>query len=283
MFTLHWQPPYDWTWMFSFLRARAVGGIETFSGNSFTRSMVVDGYRGLLTLTPVEQNHTLKVELTDGLMPVADECLQRIERLLDLNCDPHCIARALGPLASARPGLRLPGSVDAFEQGIRAILGQLVSVTMAAKLTGNVVTAYGEPLAEAPEYYTFPRPEVLAAADPQRLRSLGMSLKRAQAIIHLAQVAHAGEFPLRAPADVALGVKMLQTYPGIGRWTANYFALHGWQATDIFLPDDYAIKQRFTGMTPAQIRRYAERWQPWRSYAVLHIWFTEDWQPEPVN
>ena len=63
MFTLHWQPPYDWTWMFSFLRARAVGGIETFSGNSFTRSMVVDGYRGLLTLTPVEQNHTLKVEL----------------------------------------------------------------------------------------------------------------------------------------------------------------------------------------------------------------------------
>ncbi len=68
--------------------------------------------------------------------------------------------------------------------------------------------------------------------------------------------------------------------PGIGSWTANYFALRGWQAKDVFLPDDYLIKQRFPGMTPAQIRRYAERWKPWRSYALLHIWYTEGWQPD---
>ena len=41
------------------------------------------------------------------------------------------------------------------------------------------------------------------------------------------------------------------------------------EAKDVFLPDDYLIKQRFPGMTPAQIRRYAERWKPWRSYALL--------------
>jgi DNA-3-methyladenine glycosylase II len=29
-------------------------------------------------------------------------------------------------------------------------------------------------------------------------------------------------------------MKQLQTLPGIGRWTANYFALRGWQAKDIF-------------------------------------------------
>lgn len=40
-------------------------------------------------------------------------------------------------------------------------------------------------------------------------------------------------------------MKQLQTLPGIGRWTANYFALRGWRAPDIFLPDDYLIKQRF--------------------------------------
>jgi DNA-3-methyladenine glycosylase II len=34
-------------------------------------------------------------------------------------------------------------------------------------------------------------------------------------------------------------------------------------------------------MTPAQTRRYAERWQPFRSYALLHIWFTQAWSPEP--
>lgn len=279
MYTLHWQPPYDWSWMFAFLRARAVSGIETFAGDVYTRSVMVEGHRGLMTLTPEPVTHTLTVELSDGLLPVADGCLLRIERLLDLRCDPVTIAAALGSLADARPGLRLPGSVDAFEQGVRAILGQLVSVAMAAKLTGKVVAACGEPLADAPGYYTFPTPEALAAADPLLLKSLGMPLKRAQAIIHLAQATLDGRFPLHAPTDVEAGVKTLQTLPGIGRWTANYFALRGWQAADIFLPDDYAIKQCFNGMTPAQIRRYAERWQPWRSYALLHIWFTEDWQP----
>lgn len=45
-------------------------------------------------------------------------------------------------------------------------------------------------------------------------------------------------------------MKALQQRPGIGRWTANYLALRGWQAKDVFLPDDYLIKQRFSGMTP---------------------------------
>ena len=83
--------------------------------------------------------------------------------------------------------------------------------------------------------------------------------------------------------DVEQAMKTLQTFPGIGRWTANYFALRGWQAKDVFLPDDYLIKQRFPGMTPAQIRRYAERWKPWRSYALLHIWYTEGWQPDGTD
>lgn len=72
----------------------------------------------------------------------------------------------------------------------------------------------------------------------------------------------------------------MQTLSGIGRWTANYFALRGWQAPDIFLADDYLIKQRFPGMTPARIARYASRWHPWRSYALLHIWYTQGWSPE---
>ncbi|HCJ1906957.1 TPA: DNA-3-methyladenine glycosylase 2, partial [Klebsiella pneumoniae] len=95
----------------------------------------------------------------------------------------------------------------------------------------------------------------------------------------LARAALSGELPLTAPADIDAGLRQLQSMPGIGRWTANYFALRGWQAKDIFLPDDYLIKQRFPGMTPAAIARYARRWQPMRSYALLHIWYTDDWIP----
>ncbi|MCT4716405.1 DNA-3-methyladenine glycosylase 2 [Enterobacteriaceae bacterium H18W14] len=280
MFELVYHPPYDWQWMFGFLSARAVSGIETVTPARYCRSFALGQHHGLITLEPDETRHVLKVTLSEGLLPVAGEVLVRVRKLLDLDRQPQPLLESLGELAQARPGLRLPGCVDAFEQAIRAILGQLVSVAMAAKLAGKVAQNFGEPLAGSPEWRLFPEARRLAALTPEQLKPLGMPLKRGEAIIHLARLVEAGEFPLTIPANVELGVKQLITLPGIGRWTANYFALRGWQASDVFLPDDYLIKQRFPGMTPAQIRRYAERWQPWRSYALLHIWYSDGWLPQ---
>ncbi|EIX9719807.1 TPA: DNA-3-methyladenine glycosylase 2 [Klebsiella pneumoniae] len=279
MVLLPWTPPYDWAWMVGFLQARAVAGVERFHDGGYSRSFGVEGHRGLIHLAPDEEAQGLRVTLSPGLQPVAEICYARIGQLFDLACDPRQVARALGDLAQARPGLRLPGALDAFEQAVRAVLGQLVSVAMAARLTAKVAAGWGEPLAEAPGYVLFPTPEALSRADPQALKALGMPLRRAEALIHLARAALSGELPLTAPADIDAGLRQLQTLPGIGRWTANYFALRGWQAKDIFLPDDYLIKQRFPGMTPAAIARYARRWQPMRSYALLHIWYTDDWAP----
>ncbi|EIX9393512.1 DNA-3-methyladenine glycosylase 2 [Klebsiella pneumoniae] len=279
MVLLPWTPPYDWAWMVGFLQARAVAGVERFHDGGYSRSFGVEGHRGLIHLAPDEEAQGLRVSLSPGLQPVAEICYVRIGQLFDLACDPRQVAGALGPLAEARPGLRLPGALDAFEQAVRAVLGQLVSVAMAARLTAKVAAGWGEPLAEAPGYVLFPTPEALSRADPQALKALGMPLRRAEALIHLARAALSGELPLTAPADIDAGLRQLQTLPGIGRWTANYFALRGWQAKDIFLPDDYLIKQRFPGMTPAAIARYARRWQPMRSYALLHIWYTDDWIP----
>ena len=279
MVLLPWTPPYDWAWMVGFLQARAVAGVERFHDGGYSRSFGVEGHRGLIHLAPDEEAQGLRVTLSPGLQPVAEICYARIGQLFDLACDPRQVAGALGPLAEARPGLRLPGALDAFEQAVRAVLGQLVSVAMAARLTAKVAAGWGEPLAEAPGYVLFPTPEALSRADPQALKALGMPLRRAEALIHLARAALSGELPLTAPADIDAGLRQLQSLPGIGRWTANYFALRGRQAKDIFLPDDYLIKQRFPGMTPAAIARYARRWQPMRSYALLHIWYTDDWAP----
>ncbi|HIB5584408.1 TPA: DNA-3-methyladenine glycosylase 2 [Klebsiella quasipneumoniae subsp. quasipneumoniae] len=278
MVLLPWTPPYDWGWMVGFLQARAVAGVEHFHDGGYSRSFHVAGHGGLIHLAPDEEAQGLRVTLSPGLQPVAEICYARIGQLFDLACDPQQVALTLGDLAQARPGLRLPGALDAFEQAVRAVLGQLVSVAMAARLTAKVAAGWGEPLADAPGYVLFPTPEALSRADPQALKALGMPLRRAEALIHLAR-ALSGELPLTAPADIDAGLRQLQTLPGIGRWTASYFALRGWQAKDIFLPDDYLIKQRFPGMTPAAIARYARRWQPMRSYALLHIWYTDDWAP----
>ena len=279
MVLLPWTPPYDWAWMVGFLQARAVAGVERFHDGGYSRSFRVAGHGGLIHLAPDEEAQGLRVTLSPGLQPVAEICYARIGQLFDLACDPQQVARTLGDLAQARPGLRLPGALDAFEQAVRAVLGQLVSVAMAARLTAKVAAGWGEPLADAPGYVLIPTPEALSRADPQGQKALGMPLRRAEALIHLARAALSGELPLTAPAEIDAGLRQLQALPGIGRWTANYFALRGWQAKDIFLPDDYLIKQRFPGMTPAAIARYARRWQPMRSYALLHIWYTDDWAP----
>ncbi|VFS76870.1 DNA-3-methyladenine glycosylase 2 [Kluyvera cryocrescens] len=135
MFELPWLAPYDWHWMFTFLQARAVTGIERFQGGSYTRSWRCGPHCGLITMTPDEARQVLHVTLTPGLIPRQQQVREGVIKLLDLACDPQPIQRALGTLATSRPGLRLPGSLDVFEQGVRAILGQLVSVAMAARLT----------------------------------------------------------------------------------------------------------------------------------------------------
>ena len=279
MYILPYTPPYDWPWILGFLRDRVVTGIEQVGENHYSRSLALDGHQGIITVTPHAEKPALVVTLSDGLLPVADQALAKVEQLLDLRLDPTAMLATLGELAAARPGLRLPGCVDSFEQAIRAILGQLVSVALAAKLTGKLAAAFGTPCAGHDGWLLFPDAATLARLAPETVKTIGIPLQRAQAIVTLAQGCVAGTFPLVRPENVELGVKAMMTWPGIGRWTANYYAMRGWQAPDVFLPDDYAIKQRFAGMTPATIRRYATRWQPWRAYALLHIWYSSGWQP----
>ena len=143
MVLLPWTPPYDWAWMVGFLQARAVAGVERFHDGGYSRSFGVEGHRGLIHLAPDEEAQGLRVTLSPGLQPVAEICYARIGQLFDLACDPRQVARTLGDLAQARPGLRLPGALDAFEQAVRAVLGQLVSVAMAARLTAKVAAGGG--------------------------------------------------------------------------------------------------------------------------------------------
>ncbi|MCD6625069.1 DNA-3-methyladenine glycosylase 2, partial [Klebsiella michiganensis] len=185
MTLLPWHSLYDWQWMFHFLGARTVQGIETFVGDSYCRSFALNGHAGLITVTPDDAAQGMRVTLSAGLQPVAEACLARVARLFDLSCDPQQIALTLGSLALPRPGLRLPGSLDAFEQAVRAVLGQLVSVAMAAKLTGKVVAAFGEPLTDAPGFYLFPSAQRLGRAAPLASHALGLLLRRASGLITL--------------------------------------------------------------------------------------------------
>lgn len=278
-----YRPPYDWNGMLNFLQGRAVEGVEAVAAESYRRSMAIeqDGvtYQGWCSVQPDPVRYRVRIDIAATLTPVIPEVIRRLRHLFDLDALPNVIVERLGSLAENNPGLRLPGCVNSFEQMVRAILGQLVSVRMAAVFASRITLNWGEPLVEpyAGITHLFPTPARLAALSPEALRPLGIQLKRAACIIALAQAVESGQLSLDNVIDIEQAIKDLTHYPGIGSWTANYIAMRVWGWPDIFLADDYLIKQRFPGMTPRQITHYAQRWRPWRSYAVLHLWRAEGW------
>ena len=58
--------------------------------------------------------------------------------------------------------------------------------------------------------------------------------------------------------------------PGIGPWTAGYVLMRGLGDPDVFLPTDLGVQVGLdvVGLTAA----HADTWQPWRSYALHHLW-----------
>lgn len=286
MVYLNYTPPYDWQWMMAFLGARALTGIEQKEGEFYQRTLVVNAggeyFSGWLRLRPVAGRHCVELQISPSLHAVAGQVEQQVRRLLDLDADPMLIAAGLGRLAENAVGLRLPGCINRFELTVRAILGQLVSVKMAATLATRLTQKWGEPIATPFDGLThlFPTPARIAELCVDDLRGIGVQAKRAACLIGVAQAVETGALPLNSMTDVQQGVKALLAMPGIGSWTASYVAMRAWSAPDVFLGGDYLIKQRFPGMTPAKIARYAEMWQPWRTYATLHLWFNDGFTPE---
>ncbi|MFI8416549.1 DNA-3-methyladenine glycosylase 2 [Serratia sp. NPDC078593] len=286
VFHLGYRPPYDWPRMLAFLQARAVSGVERVQDGQYYRSLAVSQggveYCGWVSVLAEPECNRVRVEIAPTLSRVTTEVLRRIRQLFDLDAAPDSIVEVLGALAADAPGLRLPGCVNSFEQATRAVLGQLVSVNMAATFAGRMAERWGTPLEQphAGITHVFPSAQQVALLQPEDLRALGVQLKRAAALIALARALTEGRLVLDNVLDIEAGIKALTALPGIGSWTANYIAMRAWAWPDVFLSGDYLIKQRFPAMTPRQIERYAERWRPWRSYATLHLWHNEQWQPE---
>lgn len=279
---LAYRPPFAREPLLAFLAHRAVPGVEAVQGGTFLRSLrSADGRPVVISLTPAsDSNHVvLEVAVEEG--PALAGIVQAARRLLDLDADPAAIDRVLGadpallPSVRRTPGVRLPGSVDPFELAVRAVLGQGVSVAAARTLAGRLVHRYGTPLERPAGAVThlFPGPERLAEAS---LGDVGLSVARAETIRRLAEEVTLGKLDLSGAADPAETVRALDDIPGIGAWTCAYVAMRGLRDPDAFPAGDLGIRRGFEALGlpagPAAIRERAERWRPWRAYAVLHLW-----------
>lgn len=263
----------------AFLASRAIPGVEHVDGGSYRRALALPNGHGIAAIdpTPVTKSRRTHVRVAFRLEDWRDlaPAVRRVRRLLDLDADPIAIDSALSVdpalagLVASHPGRRVPGSVDPFETAVRAVIGQQVSVAGARTVAGRIVATAGSPLALADDELThvFPTPESVAAIDPSELP---MPMRRRATIIEVATRVALGKIALDAGADRADVRAGLLDVAGIGAWTADYVLMRGLGDPDVFLPTDLGVVQAL-GIVGAT-RDAAERWRPWRSYALHHLW-----------
>jgi DNA-3-methyladenine glycosylase II len=192
------------------------------------------------------------------------------------NADP-----VLARLIAARPDFRprawmdeLP-PLDAFGTLIFQVAGQQLSVRATRTIVSRLEDRFGGHL---------PSPTELLAADPEVLRTSGLSYRKGATLRALAE-----RFADGRVSDEALSrmtddevEATLTEVPGIGPRTAHGFLLVALDRPDVFLSGDLALRraiQRAYGFdhlpSEVEMAEVAERWRPYRSLAVSYLFASE--------
>jgi AraC family transcriptional regulator, regulatory protein of adaptative response / DNA-3-methyladenine glycosylase II len=274
--------PYDARRLLWFLGGHATPGLESYADDGHTvtyaRVLRLPGGPGVVRLRLTDEVLTADLRLSrPDDEPVAQA---QLGHLLDLAGDPAPAAMHLAEDLlldpAARPGLRAPGSVDHVETLVRTMIGQQISVAAARTVTGRVVRDHGEPLPRSLVgdglTHAFPSAAALAAASPG---SLPMPRARGRSVVAVAQAVLAqGEWLVSGTADASAALLAL---PGVGRWTTSYQALRAGRDPDAFLPTDLAVRRALEAADvagdPASVRDRTTAWAPFRTAALMHLWF----------
>ena len=145
----------------------------------------------------------------------------------------------------------------------------------------------------APDAF-FPSPEMVAERSADELKGAGLSLRKAEYILAIANAALNGELDptdLAALSDEELHARLC-AIRGIGPWTVDMFLLFAAKRPDVLPVGDLAIRKamsaHFKMKAPSKakpIRRdgvympkaeelqaAAEKWRPYRSVACWYMW-----------
>ncbi len=279
---LAYRPPYDWAGLLAFLKAREMQGVEWVSEDAYARTVHLGDRKGWMRVTQSKKKPALLLEFPPALTPVLPALLNRVRDLFDLNARPEIISRhlrkdaRLAAAVRANPGLRVPGAFNGFELGLRAILGQQVTVKAATTIAGRFAAAFGEPIETPfPELNRLtPAPARIARASVDAMARLGVLSARCKSIIALAQTQVSGNLSFDGgnQHDPEQTIAQLTEIPGIGAWTAHYIAMRALRWPDAFPKEDIAVRNKLGGVTAKQAEEISQAWRPWRSYAVLHLW-----------
>jgi len=256
---LYYRPPYNWSNMQNTLNSRAISGLEWCDEQSYGRTFEWLGCVGSFTAKHNEHNNFFDVSIELDNLKHLKSIIRNIRRILDLDVDmqavEHDIQSCFSDGFTINSGIRLPGIWSMFEAGIRAILGQQISVVAARNLVETLVHSLGVKIGTK---LLFPTPESIASSE---LAFFKMPGSRKQTLHNLAQ--HYLESD--KPNDPKQWLKL----KGIGPWTAEYSKLRGLSEPDIFLGGDLGVKKAMVNLKP---NFDIEQAAPWRSYLTFQLW-----------
>jgi AraC family transcriptional regulator of adaptative response / DNA-3-methyladenine glycosylase II len=286
--------PFNPGSVLDFLGLRALPGVEALDGTSYRRTLRLPHGHAVVTLAAPVPGRDGSDETGGPAYVGADLVLSdlrdlttavaRCRQLLDLDADPVAVGEALrndpliGAVVTRDPGRRVPGATEGFELAVRAVIGQQVSVAGARTVASRLVRSAGDALPEPIGTLThlFPTPEALvelAKSDPD---AYAMPASRRRALVALAEAVGGGDVVIDSGADPVELRRSLVALPGIGSWTADYVAMRALRDPDAFMPTDLGIRRGAKALglpdNPAQLLAVSERWRPWRSYAMSHLW-----------
>ena len=270
--------------LFGHLAATAIDGVEEIRGDTYRRTLRLPGGPGVVALTPRPDHVSCRLRLVD--LRDLSTAIARCRWLLDLDADPEAIDQqlaldpALATAVVAAPGRRVPRTVDGAEMAIRAVLGQQISTAAARTHAARLVVRCGEPVVDPGGGLThlFPAPEALADAE------LAMPGGRNRTLKALLAALASGSVDLTLGGDRERSLAALEALPGIGPWTRDVVAMRALGDPDAFPVGDLGVRRGAAALglasaRPALVAR-AERWRPWRAYAVQHLWAATS---HPIN
>ncbi|NIL39895.1 DNA-3-methyladenine glycosylase 2 family protein [Salinispora arenicola] len=278
---LAYRPPLHVGALLDFLAPRALPGVDEVRAGTYHRGLRLPHGTGEASLTPTDRHVEATLRLSDlrDLAPAVARC----RRLLDLDADPTAVDAvlatdpALAAVVTAEPGVRVPRAVDGFEVAVRAVIGQQVSVASArttlTRLLNELPTLADRSDGVTGGLHAFPSAEEVRNAPDSAFR---MPAARRETLRRLAGAVAAGELDLEPGGDRKETRQRLLALSGIGAWTADYITLRALGDPDVFLPTDVAVRRGAAALglpsAPDTLHTYADRWRPWRSYAVSRLW-----------
>lgn len=267
--------------MLGFLRARAVEGLEHCDDYQYQRTFEANGHLGIVSICADQAKHaviaTIQVTKALSISPIA----KRVQMLLDVDADMQAIESTLNADERLKrltdmEGVRVPGAWDPFELGVRAILGQQVTVGAARTLVGRLCSAFGRRIDDEESEtfaHLFPTPDALAEAE---IEIIGVPRRRADGVRALARAVASGDLQLDPRADAQAVGNQLRALPGIGNWTVKYMRMRAFKDPDAFPAEDVALVKAARSLDIAssvsELQQAAERWRPWRAYAAVRLW-----------